>query len=889
MVGTMHPAEPLPAHWHALPSAAVVDAMAGDRHRGLTAAEAAARQAHHGPNRIAESRGKPWWYEAMEALTEPLVLLLLAVGALYAVFGEIEDALTIFAVIVAVAAVEVVNELRAKRAIRSLRTLSDPTALAIRDGSPAELPAHELVPGDLVLLEPGRRVPADLRLTETVALRVDESNLTGESLPVNKAADAVLAADLTLGDRRTAAFAGTLVVAGRGRGVVVTTGPATELGRIAHLTRSAREPRTPLQQHLKRLAGTLVWVALGFSVLVPVLGVLIAGQPWPTMLLTGLTLAFATIPEELPLLITIMLGLGSYRLARQQAIVRHLRAAEVLGAVTVVGTDKTGTLTENRPRVAEVVAGGQPGAHGAVRRLLEIGVLANDAQVTNSDGPPTFVGDPTEVALLAAAEAAGLGVTARRAAVPVLEEYPFDDARKRLAVVVERDGGRWLLVKGAPESVLAICTHRLVEGDIPPEALDSLAREQAELQAGDMAARGLRVLAFAERALAPGEVVGAPEALERELVFVGLAGLDDPPRREAAGAIATLQAAGVRVLMLTGDHPSAARAVAQQVGIPAERVVGGRELDGLDEKAVTALVQTASVFARITPEHKLRLVSTLQAASEVVAVTGDGVNDGPALRQAAVGVAMGRGGSDVAREAADVVLADDNFATIAVAIRGGRALYENLWKAVRYYLAAKVALVASALVATLAGLPVPFEPVQIIVLELFMDLGASVTFTAEPPEEDLMARPPRDPRRPFLDQGMAFGILAGGLALAAAVLVPYFAAWSSGASADQARTAAFGAWLIGHVVLAAHMRSDRQSLFRAPTLANRTFLMWAAAAVALAVAGPLVPGINSRLHLAPLATGSWVILLLAAIVLPSWWEPWKTWRSRRVQGATPLV
>jgi P-type Ca2+ transporter type 2C len=868
--------EALPA-WHARSAAEVAQALGTDPDRGLSSAEAVQRLAQHGPNLLAEERREPRWTELVESLTEPLQLLLIAVGVIYALLGELEDALTILAVILTVAIVEALSEARARGAIAALRTLSAPTATVLREGTAVEIAAAEVVPGDVVLLEAGDRVVADLRLVETVALRLDESSLTGESVPVAKDAAAAPPPETELDDRRTMAFAGTTLTAGKGRGLVVATGRTTELGRIAGLTESARDPGTPLQVQMKQLAGWLVWVALASSLLVPVLGVFVAGRPVQEMLLTGLTLAFATIPEELPILITIVLGLGAYRLAQEGAIVKRLRAAEALGSVSTIGTDKTGTLTENRMRLAEVfVPDGTtqplPGESSptAASRVLEIAVLASDAQAQHRDGRVDFVGDPTETALLAAAEDSGLTVATVRSAAHILEEYPFDDARGCLSVVVEREGQRWLLLKGAPESVLAICSR---EGQ-------AAALDQARQGAEAMAARGLRVLGFAERRLTPQEPL--PEdaaAVEHDLVFVGLAGLADPPRPEVPAAVAALKAAGVRVLMLTGDHPATARAIAEKVGIDAAQVLRARDLDQFSEVELRQVVADTSLFARITPEHKLRLVRALQERGDVVAVTGDGVNDGPALREAAVGVAMGKAGTDVAREAADLVLADDNFATVTTAVRGGRTLYANLRKAVRYYLAAKVALVTASLVAVAAHLPVPFEPVQIIVLELFMDLGASTTFVSEPPEEDLMARPPRDPRRAFMDHPMQVGILAGGLSLAAAVVVPYLWAWRQGGDLVQAQTAAFVAWMLGHLVLAAHLRAERQPLLRTNPLGNRPFLVWAAAAVALVALGLGVPSIEARLHLAPLTASTWAVALASAVLFPSWCEAWK-WARR---------
>lgn len=867
--------------WHSSTQADVARAQSVDVERGLPASEAARRLAEVGPNELVRPRDEPWWEELLESLREPLQLLLLAVAVIYGILGELADALTILAVIVAVSSVEAFNELRAKRAIRSLASLAAPTAMVVRDGGPAEIPARDVVPGDIVLLAPGLRVPADLRLLKTAALQVDESTLTGESMPVAKAAEAAVPAAAELGDRCTMAYAGTLVTAGKGRGITVATGPATELGRIAGLVAEAHEPRTPLQQAMRQLSGWLVWVAIGFSVGVPLLGVFAAGLPLQTMLLTGLTLAFATIPEELPILITIVLGLGAYRLAQRHAIVRRLSAVETLGSVTVVATDKTGTLTANRLTVAEVIAGDSAlplaslGQNESSRRLLEIGALANDAEVIGSGAHQELVGDPTDVALLTAAQGAGIDIEMLRDSSPAVHEFPFDDRRKRISVVCERGSYRFLAAKGAPESVFDVCSQQAT--DTGPVPFDGPARAAMQTRLDEMAKRGIRVLAMATRDLGDSQA-SSIEALEQGLTLLGLVGLEDPPRAEAAESVRILTTAGVRVLMVTGDHPDTARAIAGRVGIPNERVVLGRELEHLPEAATAELAKTTSVFARIAPEHKMLIVRGLQAQGELVAVTGDGVNDAPALREAAIGVAMGHSGTDVAREAADLVLADDNLATVTEAVRTGRTVFANLSKAVRYYLAAKVALVFASLVAVLLHLPVPFEPVQIIVMELFMDVGASAAFTAEPPEGDAMRRPPRDPRRPFMDGAMQFGIIFGGLSLGVAVLAVYLVAWSTEGNQMAAQTAAFVSWMIGHVVLAAHMRSERQSALAGNPLANRAYLIWAAAAIGVVLLGS-VPLVMQRLHLTTLSAPVWFMAIGAAVLVPSLWEVPK-WLTR---------
>lgn len=871
--------------WHAISLQEVVRAFVTDLDRGLTNEEADSRLAHSGANALAEQDEEPWWKEVLKSLTEPLQLLLIAVAGVYFWLGETGDALTILAVILVVVAIEVFSEVRAKRAVAALSLLSAPHATVLREGHVSDVASRDVVIGDVVLLTAGHRVPADVRIVESAALRVDESSLTGESVPVEKSADGLVATAAPLGDRTNMAYCGTVVTGGKGKGVVVATGGKTELGHIAGLVREAREPKTPLQEALKQLSKWLLWVALGFSLLVPVLGVLVAGRPVKEMVLVGLTLTFATIPEELPILITIVLGLGAYQLSKRQAIVRKLRAAETLGSVSVVATDKTGTLTENKMRLAEMLVDGEirQAAESnktlACHRLLAIGVFANDAQLAAPGSDAEMLGDPTEVALLAAAEDAGLNVAQLRMNSPVIEEYPFSDDRKRMSVIVSGTGrGSIVACKGAPESVLAVCSTMRVGSHQP--RLDGDARDGILRQARAMAARGLRILALAERGLTEADAsTMSVERAEQDLVFIGLVGLQDPPRPEARRAVEALKGAGVRVVMLTGDHPATAVAIAEQVGIEPQGVaVTGADIEHLNASGFSRVAKAVAVFARISPEHKLRVVRELQASGEVVAVTGDGVNDAPALKEAAVGVTMGRSGTDVAREAADLILADDNFATVAEAVLTGRVLFANLRKAVRYYLAAKVALVTASLAAVLLKLPVPFDPVQIIIMELFMDLGASVTFVSEPGEGDVMKRPPRDPKAPFMDRSMRWGIVLGGLSLGLAVLVAYVGTQRLGADVAQAQTAAFVAWMLGHVVLAAHMRAERQPLLVTSPVSNPAWLAWAAAAVGLAAVATIVPAISEQLHMTALTAPMWWLVVGAAVLLPSWWELWKWMR-----------
>lgn len=840
---------------------AVVAALDTDRDRGLTDAEAAGRLARWGPNRLVEPRRVTFLHILREEITEPMILLLIGVAVLYSLWGKVEDTIAIFVVIASVVLVEVYTEFRAKAAIAGLKALSAPSAPVVRDGQVATVASEAIVAGDIVVVRAGERIPADLRLLDSVGLRVDESALTGEAVPVDKQAGPGLAASVPLAERTTMVYAGTVAASGRGQGVVVATGMGTELGRITGLVSEAKDPRTPLQQAMRQLAGSLARLALAVSVVIPVIGV-IAGQPVREMVLTGLTLAFATVPEELPIIITMVLGFGAFRLSRRKALVKRLVAAETLGAVSVLATDKTGTLTQNTMTVTHLWTGALHTVDGSLsapqEQLVGLAARCLDLEFVGGDGQ--MIGDPMERAIAELAGAHGLlGTEPGR----VVHEHSFDDGRKLMSVLYADDDGQTLLIaKGAPEALAARAAAVLVDGRAEP-----LTGERAETfhsAVSAMAADGVRVIAVAYR-----EGVAADDACddaERDLVLVGLVGLSDPPRPEASAAVDALQTAGVRVVMMTGDHPSTAGSIARAVGLPADgAVITGAELDALDDHQLDATVEHAAVFARLTPEHKLRLVRALHRRGEVVAVTGDGINDAPALREADVGVAMGATGTDVAREAADLVLADDNVATIAGAVREGRHLFDNLRKGVRFYLACKLALVAASAVGVLVGLPVPFAPIQIVVMELFMDIAASVTFVAEPAEGDVMGRPPRDPGAPFLDRALRRAMAGGAASLFTPVIGLYlWASWGDATTAE-ARTLAFVTWMVGTVLLAWVMRSERTPALRLGLLTNRFLPSWTAVTVAALVVFTTVPVLRDALRLATLRPAWWA----GAVVLPA--------------------
>lgn len=839
--------------WHALSAKQVAENLEGDLQEALR------RQNQVGSNILAEEKKVSFWKEFFEELCEPMVLMLLVTGVLYIIWGELADAITIFVIILTLNTVEVFNEMRSKKAIASLRKLAEPLAAVRRAGNFLEIPVEQVVPGDLIVLQVGRRIPADARLVESVGLAVDESALTGESMPVDKKAQVICEEETPLADRSNLVFSSTLVTRGKGTALVIGTGMATEIGRIAGLAREVKEPRTPLQQLMSELSKTLVWFAVGFSVLVPLIGIFVAHQPPQKMLLTGLSLAFATIPEELPIIITMVLALGSFRLSKNNAIAKRLNAVESLGSVTVIATDKTGTLTQNRMRVEQF----EP--EQLKKRLLEIGVLCNDAIEKDND----FIGDPIDTAIMRAAISDGMTPQSIQRSIDVITEFSFDTDRKRMSILYQKDGKFRVAVKGAPESLLSQCESALTEKGVQP--LTNSRKEQILEQVDAMAAQGLRVIALAERS-GPDSLLSLDE-METNLTFVGLISFADPPRPEVRDAINQCEHAGIRTIMVTGDHPTTAKMIAKQIGLDGNAdVITGKELEVLSDIELQETVKRTSIFARTTPEHKLRIVQALQKNGERVAVTGDGINDAPALAAADIGVAMGETGTDAAREAGDIVLADDNFTTIVGAVREGRLIYENLKKGVRYYLACKVALILITLLPTLLLVPVPFAPVQIILMELFMDLMAAASFVSEKAEADLLEQRPRDPQAKFMDKAMVNGILSSAVGLFVAIASIYLYTWYGSHDQVLSQTVAFYAWLIGHVFLAFNMRSERQPIFQLGLGSNRLMLAWAGGIVVFLLAASFIPAAQQLMKVTTLTGIQWGMILGATFTGIFWAE-----------------
>jgi Ca2+-transporting ATPase len=765
--------------------------------------------------RIGGSRAAAVLEELAESLAEPLMLLLIAVAVLSAIFGELRDAIAIFVVIVIIGAVEAIAEVRAKRALRALRDLSASNALVRRAGAAESVPLAGLVIGDVILVEAGSLVAADARVVEADGLAADESRLTGEPVAAAKGPEPV-DADAPLAERSSVLHAGTAVVAGAGEAVVVALGDDTEIGRVGRLVADAKEPPTPLQRAMAELARAALIVAVAACVLVPLLGVL-RGQPGREMLLDGLTLAFATIPEELPILVTALVALGGLRLAQHGVLLRRLRAAEAVGAMTVLLADKTGTLTENRLLIEHVA--------GDREHVLTVAAAAHGAAPAQ---------DPVDRAL---AEAAGERPARERPA-----RHPFDPVRRRESAVWREPDGAWVAVKGAPEAVLDAC------------AMSETERASVLADVKRFADDGLRVIAVAERRVAAAPVDAA--YAETDLAFVGLAAFRDPLRAGVGDAVAELARAGVRTIIVSGDHPETVAATARQAGLQCPEVMhGGAPLDALDDDELAQQLRGQAVIGRATPEDKLRLVRVLQDRGESVAVTGDGVNDAPALAAANVGIAMGARGTDLAREASDLVLVDDAYPTIVGAVEGGRGLASQLRRAVAFYLGAKIGLVVVIAVPLLLGLPAPFHPVHIVILELFMDVGASIAFVSEPPASGAMDHPPRDPARRFLDDTQLSAITLTAAALIAGVLPTFLivhARWGT----DMAIAAAVGGWLTANTAVAWTLRARP----RLPWRRNIAFPAWALIAVASAAVLALTEA-GATLGVDPLTTAATAITI----------------------------
>ncbi len=848
----------------------LVHSLGVDPERGLNDQEVAARLGKYGKNSLVEEHEIRFLGILREEITEPMILLLIAVGVLYSILGSLTDALTIIVIIIILVLAEVWNEYRAKRSISALRQLAPPTALVLRNGQPTEVETAFLVPGDILLLKVGQRVPADARLLEAYGLEVDESSLTGESFPAAKDATAALPSETRITDQTNMVFSGTVITRGRANAAVTATGVNSELGRVAGITKAAKEPKTALQLAMKQLSKTLVWVALFFAILIPVLSYVRGLQPSPAeAVLYGLSLAFVVIPEELPIIITMVLGVGSYALSKKGAIVKRLRAAETLGTVTVIATDKTGTITENTMRVEHFYFDGVGRSSGEFKEnekaALKTVFLASDA--IRGASSAAMLGNPMAQAIQQRLKQSGIDTQTLSKDWILTDELSFDVTRKLATYVYQYGSSQIALSSGAPEKILENSSRILLRGEETP--LNDAIKVEVFSTIAQMAHAGERLLAFGYHRLTAD---AAKDSVEKDFVFVGIIGFIDPPRREVWGAIKTCQNAGIKVIMITGDHPETARAIASQVGINNAKVLTGSEIAKMTDADLKEALKHTFVFARVTPEDKLRLVRLLKENGEVVAVTGDGINDAPALKEAHIGIAMGIRGTDVAKEAASMILTDDNFATIETAVKEGRKLFGNLRKGVRYYLACKVALVSIFLVPIILGIPLPFAPIQIIVLELFMDLAASATFVAEPEEAGSMQKPPIDPKEKFLNKPMLKTLFLGALSLFVAVTATFLFAWYTTHDVNYARTIAFATWMFGHIFLALNFRSDQEPLIKEGLLSNKIMLLWALLVFVTLIAATALPPVQAALQITSLHPIDWPLVIGVSFAATFWME-----------------
>jgi Ca2+-transporting ATPase len=792
-----------------------------------------------------------------------MILVLLAAALISGFIGEPMDTLAILVILVLNALIGAVQEFRAERAVAALRRLAVPQASVLRDGRQQTIDGATLVPGDLVILESGSLVPADLRLLEVADLQTDESALTGESTTVEKMADVLAGTDLPVADRSNQVFKGTLVTRGRGQGLVIATGMDTEIGRIAGLLNTEESVKTPLQKRLTRFGRYLALSVLAICAVVFVSG-LLQGQPVMLMALTAVSLAVAAIPEALPAVITVSLALGARKLSRQQALVRNLPAVETLGSVTFICSDKTGTLTENRMHCEHILANGEetadlPGedAGSPWRDLGRALALCND--VADRDGEA--VGEPTELALYQAAEQNGYSKASLEAALPRVDEVPFDSERKLMTTLHRADKGFVAYVKGAPEMLLGRCAGQLMAAG--EQALDQQAAASITQQ---LAERGYRVLAVAQRRF--DQAPSSLEDAEQRLTLLGLVALIDPPRPEAEAAVDECRGAGITPVMITGDHPGTAGAIAARLRIADEGadVLTGSELGALSDAELQQQVASVRVYARVSPEQKIRIVKALQARGEFVAMTGDGVNDAPALKRAGIGIAMGGKGTDVAREAADMVLLDDNFATIVRAVREGRRIFDNIRKFIKDTMSSNSGEIWTLFLAPFMGLPIPLLPIHILWINLVTDGLPGLAFTAEPAEPGIMQRRPRPPDENIFAHGMWqhilwVGLFVGGLSIAAQ-------AWAIARDVEYWQTVVFTVLTVSQLFHSLAVRSERASLLRIGLFTNLPMLGAVALTLLLQLAVIYVPALNPVFKTQPLPLFDLAVCLaLSSLVL----------------------
>ncbi len=845
------------APWHTLPVDSVMKQV-GARREGLATAEATRRLQEHGPNALREAAAVHPLTILLGQFKSLVVWILIGAGVISGLLGEWIDSIAIIAIVIINAAIGFYQEYSAERAIAALKKMTAPRAKVWRDGRVVVIPAVEIVPGDVIELEAGDLVPADARLLEAASLKSVEAALTGESETVSKRAVTLDQDDAPLGNRRNMVFMGTSVAAGTGSAVVTATGMETEFGRIAGLLQEASlDEGTPLQKRLEAVGRLLVWASLSIVGAIFILGFL-RGVPVVELFLTSVSLAVAAVPEGLPAVVTVALALGVQRMARRRALVRKLPAVETLGSTNVICTDKTGTLTVGEMTVRALFAdgnvyvvtgegygpvgeilinGASPDGRRAehIRTLLTILVGCNGAHLSRDEEKWSVIGDPTEGALLTAGMKFGLEQSAIEAGFPKAREFPFDSERKRMTVIRRIDAAQGAkpraMVKGAPDILLERCTHILVEGGVRP--INDRDRQLVTSAITGMAQSALRVLAAAYRDLNESEIAGAEaEDVERDLVFVGLAGMYDPPRPEVKDAVARSRGAGIRVVMITGDHPHTAMAVARELAIAADNdaALTGPELDKLSDDELRERASCVAVYARVSAEHKLRIVRAWRALGGVIAMTGDGVNDAPAIKGADIGIAMGKTGTEVTKEASDMVITDDNFTSIAAAVEEGRGVYDNIRKTLQYLLAGNFGELLLMTVSVAAGLPIPLLPIHLLWINLVTDGLPALALATDPIDPDVMKRPPRRRDATFTDRRFFALLSLTGLLTAGVSLAVYLYSLQY-ETLEMARTNAFATLVYAEILRAFGCRSDTKPIWKVGLFSNLKLALVAVAAI----------------------------------------------------------
>lgn len=854
--------------------------------KGLTTEEVKRRLKQYGANRLTEEEKINRLKIFLHQFASPLIYILIIAGVVTILLKEYIDASVIFAAVIINAIIGYFQEYKAEQSVRALKRMLVPKAKVLRDGVERDITSEELVPGDIVLLYSGIRVPADIRLIHTVELKIDESILTGESLPVEKHHHVIKEENLTHGDQKNMAFMGTIVVSGRAKGVVVETGMNTVFGKIAKHIKEAETVKAPLQDKITKFANAIGILVLSACLLLFIAG-LIIGESIKDMFMTSVAAAVAAIPEGLPVVVTVALAVGVSRMAKHNAIVRKLHAVETLGSTTVIGSDKTGTLTKNEMTVKliydgkdvyEVEGSGyepkgnilhnglpvNPKERHYLIDVLRIGLLCNESSVYVENGEYKIQGDPTEAALIVSAMKVGLSPEEEKERYRQIAIIPFESERGYMATLHRHKGKKYLFVKGAPEKVLEMCIKDSFGNEINREKILHMANEFAK--------RGLRILAFAYREIKEEiEEITCKEIEKCDtvsgLIFAGLQGMIDPPRPEAIEAIKGCKSAGIRVVMITGDHAVTAKAIGEMLGISdsKSKVLTGKELERMSDEELFLKVKEVSVYARVSPEHKLRIVKQLKRHGEIVAVTGDGVNDAPALKAAHIGIAMGKSGTDVAKEASDMVLTDDNFASIFHAVREGRIVFDNIRKVTFFLIPTGVASILSIILAMLFSVPIPYVPAQILWINLVTNALQDIALAFEPGEKGVLTRPPRDPKEGIMSRLLIERTIIVGALISAGIVFNFINALESGASLERARTVAVTTMVFFQFFQAWNSRSEYESIFKISLLSNPFLFLSLIAATIAQLAFIYVPTLQWIFRTEPISIKDWQNVLLVAL------------------------